>query len=174
MGGGDLSLFRGNISLQEPVRQHDALKKLNPTSLNTLRVVTFLENDQGVIRVLFRLLRVGLGGSRTDNLSTGGIGVYLDATGIALSNGYNKYGLQVEAHPDHKYFFKGISYPWVSEAERICSTAHLSLPWFRIIAWDVVVTETSNVKLLEWNAVHPGFELNEAIVGPFFPTMEFF
>ncbi|PKL74890.1 MAG: hexapeptide transferase, partial [Candidatus Melainabacteria bacterium HGW-Melainabacteria-1] len=75
--------------LQDPDRyvfeayivQHPALAALNPSSLNTLRVVTCLQADQVEIWAL--ALRIGTRPG-TDNFSNGGLGLEISLDGVLL------------------------------------------------------------------------------------------
>jgi len=57
--------------VQEHFRQHKALSDVHPSSVNTIRIMTFY--DKGEVRVLQSILRMGAGGSRVDNACAGGL-----------------------------------------------------------------------------------------------------
>ena len=67
---GLIELFvKGVYLIQEVVRQHDDMKALHPSSLNTLRLVTVKSLKDGVVHLLPSILRIGTGDSIVDNTS---------------------------------------------------------------------------------------------------------
>ena len=64
-------LYKKDFIIQEFVEQSEAMKKLNPTTLNTLRIMTYLRPDD--VYILSAVSRIGKPGSSTDNYSAGGI-----------------------------------------------------------------------------------------------------
>ena len=69
-----------NYIIQHKVEQHEALSRLNPTSLNTIRVLSYRQGDE--VFVLYAVVRIGRKGKTVDNESAGGINADIDlATG---------------------------------------------------------------------------------------------
>jgi len=64
-------LKESDFIIQPICKQHSELQKLNPKSLNTLRVFTVLDS-YGVASVKFAYLKFGTGNNRVDNASHGG------------------------------------------------------------------------------------------------------
>jgi len=64
------------LLIEEEIQQHDCLHKLNPASVNTIRVVTVLRNDS--VQVIGSVLRMSCG-SFVDNFSAGGIAAPIDS-----------------------------------------------------------------------------------------------
>ena len=60
-----------NLIFQETVKQSKETAKLHPSSLNTIRVMTLLLDNE--IKVLPSAFRMGVGNSKVDNASFGGI-----------------------------------------------------------------------------------------------------
>lgn len=75
-----------NIIIQEIIKQHPSIAKLHPSSLNTIRILTLVDNSEA--KVLSIILRMGINGSKVDNASSGGIFVGVD----------NNYSLRKVAH----------------------------------------------------------------------------
>ena len=85
-------LYKKDFIVQKVVEQSAKLGALNSSTLNTLRVVSYLNKD-GVVCILIVCLRIGKPGSDTDNISTGGIACAVNDEGFLLSKGYtNKKG----------------------------------------------------------------------------------
>lgn len=61
-----------NIVVQEPIVQSEVTKSLNPSSVNTIRILSLLDKD-GNVKIYSGILRMGIGNSKVDNASSGGI-----------------------------------------------------------------------------------------------------
>ena len=55
--------------MQGVVKQHPILEKMNPSSLNTIRVVSFF--FEGEVYILSIILRMGAKNARVDNIGAG-------------------------------------------------------------------------------------------------------
>src|SRR5699024_2414795 len=76
-----------NSIIEELIVQHKDLAEFNPTSVNTLRVVTLFCPD-GEVRVMTANLRVGNGLRYADNFHHNGIATLLNVnTGIVVTSG---------------------------------------------------------------------------------------
>ena len=65
-----LDAMGSNYVAQRIVKQHPDLAKLNPSTLNTIRVISF--RFKGAVHILSAQLRIGGAGARVDNVSAGG------------------------------------------------------------------------------------------------------
>lgn len=77
--------------VQEIVKQNASLSILNPNSLNTMRLVTFITQD-GEVRLLSAVLRMGVGENKLDNAHSGGIFVGIDEKGCLKKTAHNLKG----------------------------------------------------------------------------------
>jgi hypothetical protein len=138
--------------LQEKLKQHEFLNSIAPFTMNTMRVVTFMDRNSKV-HAHFGILRLGRQGNAVDNWDKGGISVALDlATGV-LGRGVlkPKYGGNwVETHPDTGVAFSGLRIPHWDEVLRLCLRAAEGTPSLRTIGWDVALTSEGPV-LIEGN-----------------------
>src|SRR5699024_2011816 len=157
-----------NLIFHKVVKQHRVLNKLYPHSVNTFRVLTFIDN-KGAINVKFIVLRFGQGGSRVDNASNGGGWVFINQDGRVEPKGYDAYGNYIgRKHPDTGTIYAELKLPFIDKVVTLCKNAHGSFPYTRIVGWDVFVDEQGEPKLIEWNANNPFFMAIEAHFGPFF------
>ncbi len=127
--------------LQEKVMQHKALSKLNPNSINTLRIVTI--NKDGKIYVLTSLLRVGTAKTGdVDNWAKGGLAVGITNKGKLKKYGFFKpqYGTKVIKHPDTNEKFENYQIPFFEEAKELVMEAHKYFYNIRSIGWDIAIT----------------------------------
>ena len=132
------------------VEQTGVLHELNPSSLNTVRLITFRHAD-GRIENLFSILRTGRRGAVVDNTSSGGISFEVDLTNGRVLAGDDYRGNRYTAHPDSGAAVTGTEIPRWSEFVGFCAEAHRHAPeGLRLAAWDVSVSD-DGLTLLEVN-----------------------
>lgn len=138
--------------IQETVLQHPILNKINPYSINTIRMDTFIKDDNSV-EVLSGLMRFGRKGSVVDNASSGGFFIPLDLKqgklkkyGMRFLNLGNKY---IYYHPDTKIKLEGYEIPYVKEAIELAKKAAILLG-DRLVGWDIAITPSGPL-LIEGN-----------------------
>lgn len=150
---------------QRPVLQHIKLAAFNPSSVNTLRIVT-LRTDLG-IRIIASGLRMGCGNLPVDNWAAGGIFVGVDVEGRCLGKGFfkPKFGKGViTEHPISKIVFEGYQIPFWKQIVELVKKAHSHLIGLKSIGWDVAVTPdgplliegNDNYEISLMQAVHGG------------------
>lgn len=159
-----------NYVIQPFVKQYKVLSDLYPESVNTFRVNTFLKKDGSVI-VKYVWLRFGADGAKIDNLTLGGNYLFFDLNGKPSDKIYD-WNLGFETGDRHKntgFLFSDVKIPMFQEILEKCKNAHKKYPYVRLIAWDVCIDISGEIKLLEWNANNPDFTIQEAKFGPFWP-----
>lgn len=138
---------------QPYLAQHGALSRLNPTSVNTVRIDTLNMGETVVANGA--LLRIGLGGSYTDNWHGGGLIVAVDhESGRLRGPGRRKYlhGGQVYwRHPTSDMHLEGCEIPYWSDIRELVLRAARLFPDLPSLAWDVAVEERGPV-IVEANA----------------------
>jgi len=140
----------GRYILQQRVKQHPAVSRLYPNSVNTIRLVTILRGT--IPEVLGAGVRVGIGGNYVDNLHCGGLVGGIDLPTGRLSRYFiegNKYR-KLTHHPDTKEAFGEITYPFVPEAVQLCLRIHSFFYGMHSVGWDVALSEEGPV-ILEAN-----------------------
>ncbi len=162
----------GSSIIQKAVSQHQLLEKVNPSSINTFRVLSYID-ENGNVDVKFVFLRYGVAGSRLDNISSGGGWVFIYPNGNADDYSYDLEGFEKErVHPETKVKFSTLSFPFYDRIVKLCIESHQKIPYSALIGWDVFINEQGNPKLIEWNAKNPFFWPVEARYGPFFEKDE--
>lgn len=144
-------LKRENPIIEELIVQHDALAEFNPTSVNTLRVVT-LNTSKGV-KIMTANLRLGNGEKYADNFHHNGIASLLDVeNGIVVTSGidmnFNRYNL----HPVTKKQIIGFNIPYWNEVVKTCKKAALITPEVGYVGWDVAIGKNGEIMIIEGNA----------------------
>jgi hypothetical protein len=139
--------------LQEILEQHEDVKRLHPSSINTSRIVTV--NTGSEIIVVSSILRIGKGGNVVDNFAKGNIYVPVDRkTGKLRKLGHsNKEPLVYYSHPQTKIVFDGYQLPYYQDALELCKKLHYQLPYFFILGWDIAFTPNGPV-VIESNNIH--------------------
>ncbi len=85
------ALHREAYLIEEAIEQHSELNEINPHSVNSIRLITFLCPD-GKVEILSGMLKASASRIPIDNFSLGGIAVGLDlTTGKLKSDGYVRF-----------------------------------------------------------------------------------
>lgn len=142
--------------LEEPIKQHEDMNKLNPSSVNTTRMVTVM-NENGDVTILATFSRIG-NGKIVDNFNSGGMTAKVDRdTGVIIEEAVNKLGEVYEKHPISQTTIKGFQIPcWKEAREMVIEAAKLS-PYVRYVGWDVAMT-VDGPTLVEGNQF-PGHDI---------------
>jgi hypothetical protein len=155
---------KGLFIFQDKVRQHPVMNRLNPSSVNTIRMVTIRGEEGPYLWKTF--CRVGTAVSKfVDNVDSGGIAVGVDEQGKLMKFGFYKPGIgtKVTVHPDTGVTFESFEIPLFKEASDLVLSLHRKMYMFHSIGWDVVITETG-VTILEANDNWGGY-INQACFG---------
>ena len=126
--------------VEEYIAQTGLLHEFNPTSLNTVRVITIRHNDD--ITVMAATLRVGGKGAVIDNLHAGGCGYTVYPENGKIYPGIFLSGLQTDTHPDTGIMIAGHTIPSWDKVKQFCIDAHRIAPaGLNYIGWDVCISE---------------------------------
>lgn len=125
----------GSWMVEERLQQSQEMAKWNSSSVNTVRVNTYL-TDKGFF-VLAPFMRTGRKGSVVDNGGAGGIYATIDEiNGTIVTDGMDEKGNSHVTHPDSHVPFRGEQIPeWqklIEEAEAIHRNAmsdHIYISW---------------------------------------------
>ena len=140
----------GQYLCEEKIENIKSLKQLNPTSLNTIRVNTFVDKE-GNVHFLDFVLRVGGAGSIIDNLNGGGVAYHVNSIhGIVDQPGKNSNNEYFYYHPSTGIKMIGFEIPNFLELKDFLTKIAKVCPLARIVGWDVAITEKGFV-LIEGN-----------------------
>ena len=154
-----------NLIFQEVVSQSKETGKLHPSSLNTIRVMTLLiDND---IKILPMTLRIGVGSSRVDNASSGGIYCSLKEDGTLSDYAYDSLGKKFTIHPDGTSFNE-VKITCIDKIISLVKLGAMRLPHFRLIGWDIAIDSNNEPLIIEANLTMSGLDVIETINGPLF------
>ncbi|MGM9879552.1 MAG: sugar-transfer associated ATP-grasp domain-containing protein [Bacilli bacterium] len=141
----------GDVILEERIIQHEKMASLHPESLNTLRIVTYRdENDQVFIHLPF--IKIGRGSSFVDNGGAGGMFARINPeTGELITDGKDENNTVYEYHPDTNIKIKGFKIPSWEKAVSLAKDAALAFDKTRYIGWDVAIDKDGNPLIVEGN-----------------------
>ena len=158
-----LDKYGKNYIIQQKVEQHEIMAGLNPTSLNTFRVMSLLNNDE--VAILSTIVRMGREGSITDNSTTGGI-----SCGVRSDGSLNAIGFQLSGEKFHSTStglkFKQIHLPFLPKIESTVKKLHYEMPYFKLISWDLAVDSKGEVVLIEINITGQDITFHQLNNGP--------
>lgn len=157
-------LYNKDFVVQEFLEQSDILKSLNPSSLNTLRVVSYLNNDG--VHILSSILRIGKPGNSTDNFSTGGLFCGISENGMLKGKGYSPKG-DIVTETSTGIILKDCKIPSYEKVLKMIRSMHYVVPYFKIISWDIGINKDNSPFLIEYNTHRQGIDLQMA-TGPLF------
>ena len=148
-----------NYIIEETIENCPEIKILNPSSLNTLRIVTFTDKHSNV-HILNIILRVGRSNAITDNAHAGGIACAVDIQTGRLKGLARTFKDEVfESHPNSGIQFSGYQIPRIKDCITFVTQLASEVPSARLVGWDVVITPT-HLEVLEAN-IPPGEDLTE-------------
>ncbi len=158
--------IRDDIVIQRPIVQHPQLAAINPSSVNTIRLMSLLTD--GKAKVYSGILRIGVGGSRVDNASSGGITCGITPDGKLKKYAYNVKGNTWEKHPDTGLVFEGHTIPAFEKCMDLVQHLHVQIPHFRLVSWDFTVNEAGEPVLVEANLHYGQLDFHQLCNGPIF------
>lgn len=137
----EIIIFNGACVLEELIVQGKEIADIHPDSVNTVRIVTY-RGEKGDTHTQWCFLRMGSGGSHTDNMSGGGISARIDFdTGVVCDCGRDYLGHQYIYHPDSKVQLVGLNIPQWDEVKKLVCRLADALPQVRFVGWDLAYSE---------------------------------
>ena len=136
--------------IEDAIVQHSKMNELYSGSVNTLRMVTLVDNDN-VPHFMYALVRMGQKGAKVDNISSGGMYAPVNSDGIITHAAFcDKEGICHAVHPTSGTNLIGFEIPYFKEAVELVKKAALVVPDMRYIGWDIAITENGPI-LVEGN-----------------------
>ena len=146
----DKLILNKQLIIEEKIIQHNSLAKLNETSVNTLRIVTYF--DGKTTYILNTVLKIGNGGI-TDNFSSGSMYTFIKDAKIivpAIDRDDNIF----EIHPISKVKLIDYPIPNFDKCKELIQKCASIIPEVKYVGWDVAITE-DGASLIEGNC-YPG------------------
>lgn len=159
------SFYKKDFIIQAFVEQSETMKTLNPSSLNTLRIISYLRVDG--VHILSSILRIGNPESNTDNYSLGGIICGIDESGRLKNKGYTMFGETLFKTP-LGITLNGFRIPNYNKVKEMVTALHLKVPYFKLISWDIGIDVNDSPIFIEYNTYNQSFEIHQITNGPLF------
>jgi len=161
--------YRVNYVIQEYIYQHDYFAQFNPSSLNTLRVMTYRSVLDNEIHVISTMLRVGSFGSIVDNLKLGGYALGITESGHLRGFGFDEKGNKMESFGEMKKSFKEVDpvhcIHQVWETAKKAAALHYHA---RVLGFDMAVDRDEHVRMIEVNTSDLAIDSIQHVNGPLF------
>lgn len=153
----------GKFVLEEVLVQDPKMGLINDSSVNTIRTCTCI-NDQGDIKVLYMVLRVGRQDTFLDNMSAGGFYTKLSWEGKITHPCYTSrdFGRAYTHHPDTGMEFVGFQVPQIEEVKDLAISLAKVNPEARYVGWDIAIT-TKGPVVIEGNE-RPSVDLPQTYI----------
>lgn len=154
-------LERGEILVEEVIRQHDDLAAVCPGTVNTTRVTAFFDGEK--THILAMAQKFGRG-AVSDQMTFGGFYTMLDENGHALGAGYDSHGHVHELHPDSGVRIADFQLPMIDEVKAFVDQVARVVPQVQYVGWDIVVGPDGPV-LVEGNWGAGVYENKPSVTG---------
>lgn len=136
--------------LEEVIENAEYIKRINPSSLNTIRATTFIDG-KGDLHIVSIILRVGMPGSHVDNWGSGGVAYNFDLeSGVCNMPGKDKKNRSYIFHPGSNEKMVGFELNDFACLRDYITKLAFILPSARYVGWDIAITP-SGFELVEMN-----------------------
>ncbi len=156
--------------VQKAIHQHPEMAKLNQSTVNTVRLTTFMY--KGKFIPLAALIKVGAPSVRVDNYKHGGclIGVNLD--GSVLPWALNIDRQRISELPSGIKLGEGgfDSVPCFDNVLAAAERAHYDIPKIKLISWDIAIDDENEAEIIEAN-FGGDLRMHQVLTGPVFGDM---
>lgn len=151
--------------VQKAVRQHPEMAKLNPTTVNTIRLTTILH--QGKFTPAAALIKIGSANARVDNYKHGGclLGVNMDGTVQPWALNFKRNRI-TELPSGVKLGEGGFSrVPCFDSVLKTAEKAHFCIPAIKLVSWDIAVDDENEAEIIEANFAGD-LRMHQVLTGP--------
>lgn len=150
----------GRFLIQERIVQHEEMNNLNPSCINTLRLLTVRIGR--TYHYYQGFLRIGINNSIVDNSAAGNYTIGMDKkTGKLMEYAFSAQSHSdlhsLDRHPQTQTVFKDFEIPYFEESIEMVKSLHLLFHQFFMIGWDIGITPEGPV-VIEGNNIttlHP-------------------
>lgn len=148
--------------VEEFVVQHPEMSRLAPSSVNTLRVVTYFDGDK--VHLLAHVVKMGNGIADMDNFGQGGMYTVLDEHGHTHYAAFNKAGQKFSIHPVTGVDITDFQVPMFDKVIEVVDAAARVVPQVPYVGWDIAITPTGPA-IIEGNYNTGVFQMKPSLTG---------
>lgn len=135
--------------IEEVISQSPEMAVWNQSSVNTIRINSFLSN--GIFNILSPFMRTGRKGCIVDNGGQGGIFASIDKnTGLVMTPGMDEKGNSYDKHPDTGILYFGWQVPQWDKLLHLVEMVHRNMHKHVYVSWDFALSNNGWV-LIEGN-----------------------
>lgn len=146
--------------VQEFLKQHEAINKINSETVNTIRIISTRWNEK--THFLAAMIRVGATkGQVVDNADAGGTFVAININSGKLDKyGYFYNRPRTTSHPVTGLVYNNYQIPYWKETLELIKNLHPIIFGFATIGWDIAITEDGPVIVeINWNYSLKGIQV---------------
>lgn len=141
--------------IEELIVQHEALNKLYPLSINSLRIVSIVVD--GVAHIVYVVSKSGNCGKFVDNMENDGLCCPVDIEKGEICNvAHTSKLITYDTHPYTNVKLIGYKIPYIKEAMELVKKAALEVPEVKYVGWDVFIGH-NGPGIIEGND-YPGYD----------------
>ncbi|CAM4281970.1 sugar-transfer associated ATP-grasp domain-containing protein [Lacicoccus alkaliphilus] len=131
-------IYGGDFAVQKVIKQHPTMASPHPSSVNTLRMVTFRWKNE--IRYLLTFARFGSNNGVQDNAGTGGLCLGVTDEGKFMDKAIDEDCNVYSEHPTTGFPFKDLdSVPNFEDFKQFVIDQHKNILHHDLVSWDIVV-----------------------------------
>ena len=142
--------YGNNFLIERKLENCKILNKLNPTSRNTFRILTY-RNITGKPQYLKAFLRIGRLGGVIDNASAGGIVCPISPEGVLSKYACTTFPYKEFETTDNGTTVGGYYIKMFPQLIQTALDAHARLPFFNLIGWDITIDKDDRIVIVECN-----------------------
>ncbi len=143
------STMGDDFVFQEVQKCHESISAINPSSVNTFRVITYRWKNK--IEHTPSIMRIGQGGSHLDNAHAGGMFIAIDDDGKLHEKAITEFRKEYQQHPDTGYNFANGCIPLFPKVLKAAKRMHMMMPQIGVVNWDFTIDEDGCPVLIEAN-----------------------
>lgn len=148
--------------LESYFEQHPLMKSLHPSSVNTVRVITFFDGE--TVHIMETVLKIGNNGSHLDNFGAGGMYTVLSDEGTVIYPAFDKHANAYSVHPLSGAQLIGFQIPLFDKIVETLDRAARVVPEIQYVGWDVAIGEEEPA-LIEGNFNTGVFQMKPSLTG---------
>ena len=155
-----------NFIVQEKIRQHPEMAKLNKDSISTIRVMSlFIDGEVYISNIMIRVCPPG----STHVAVDGGYSVAVEEDGHLYPRAYRDKGTWV-CGAEEGLYDDSVVVPGLEKIRETVKRLHPLVPYFKWIGWDFSVDEEGEPVMIEFNNA-PGDDIQRVCGNPLFGEM---
>ena len=142
--------------VQKKIRQCEFSARFNPSSINTIRMMTLRCPWNGEVVVCRSMMRMGVSEAVVDNMMKGGLCVCVGDRGQLGRYAYDYDGKRFEKHPVSGLTFAGLSHPGYEKMVETAKAIHAKIAAYNLLSFDFVQRDDGSICVVEINATSQG------------------